>query len=339
VTEPLAVTEAPVPAAAAPVPVLSARGLGKVFHGHGIKRSTRAAGTVAAVVDVDLDLFAGHTVALVGESGSGKSTIARMLAQLTKPSVGEILLRGTPIAVKGGRARRRYARSVQLLFQDPFSSFNPVHRLRYELTRVVKLHRDSRRKEIDGVLGELLRTVQLSPPDEFLDKFPHQLSGGQLQRIAIARTLAASPQVLLLDEPVSMLDVSIRLGVLNLLNRLKEQEQLAMLYITHDIASARYFADSVQVMYRGHVVESGPAEAVTQNPAHPYTQLLIAASPDPARRHAPVAEVPRPSGAVDVAAGGCPFTKRCPFVMPKCAEMPPKFELGPEHRAACWLHE
>jgi peptide/nickel transport system ATP-binding protein len=295
---------------------------------------------VLAVAEVDIALHSGRTLALVGESGSGKSTVARMLAQLMPPSSGVVRLHGSTVKVRSSRDRRRYVGEVQLLLQDPFASLNPVHTIRFQLGRVVALHRRAKKTSMEETLHELLRTVHLSPPEDFLDKFPHELSGGQLQRIAIARTLAAQPQVLLLDEPVSMLDVSIRLGVLNLLRELKDDSQLGMLYITHDIASARYFADEIQVMYRGHVVEIGPAEQVTQSPVHPYTQLLIASSPDPRRR---LQERQDEGGAVPdaraaVSSGGCPFAARCPHTMAVCSTMPPKTEVAQRHIVRCWLN-
>ncbi|HEX3783170.1 MAG TPA: ATP-binding cassette domain-containing protein [Pseudonocardiaceae bacterium] len=258
--------------------VLEARNLTKHF---APRTLFRRGSTVRAVQDVTLALAPGSVTAIVGESGSGKSTLARMLARLTTPTSGEVLLRG---AVPG-RAHREYCRQVQLVLQDPFSSLNPVHSVRYHLTRPLRIHgfgADDR--SLDESIKDLLRRVALSPVERFIDKFPHELSGGQRQRVAIARALAVRPEVLIADEPVSMLDVSIRLGILNLLADLRDTEGLAILYVTHDIASARYLADTIAVMYRGEVVESGPAAQITDNPTHPYTQLLLAAAPDPERR-------------------------------------------------------
>ncbi|MGO4856323.1 ABC transporter ATP-binding protein [Arthrobacter sp. 2MCAF14] len=323
-------------------PVLEATGLGKTFN---LSRAVGGQRRVVAVDAVNLALCAGSTVALVGESGSGKSTVARLLAQLLPASAGVVRLHGEPVHPRTGRQRRRYVGEVQLLLQDPFASLNPVHTIRYQLTRVLRLHGNrSGRQRVEEQLEELLSTVQLHPASQFLDKYPHELSGGQLQRIAIARTLAASPSVLLLDEPVSMLDVSIRLGILNLLATLKQQQELAILYITHDIASARYFADEILVMYRGHVVEQGPSESVTQHPTHPYTQLLIESAPDPARRGrnaAEVAGIGQGGGAASAATPtGCPFARRCPYAMPVCStEMPAVSAVDTEgHEVRCWLN-
>jgi peptide/nickel transport system ATP-binding protein len=301
------------------------------------RRRERA--VVHAVEQISLSLPAGGITAVVGESGSGKSTLARMLARLIVPTSGQILLDGhaVPTSAKG---RREYARDVQMVLQDPFSSLNPIHDIYYHLSRPLLVHHMARRgPELDQAIGALLQRVALTPPDQFLHKYPHELSGGQRQRVAIARALAVRPKVLLADEPVSMLDVSIRLGVLNLLAGLRTDDQLSILYITHDIASARYLADSIMVMYAGQVAETGPAATVTDEPAHPYTTLLLSAAPDPDRatplalagRGAPPSLVTPPSG--------CRFHPRCPHAMAVCAQLtPPAFEVAAGHHSACWLH-
>src|SRR5579862_9892716 len=235
--------------------------------------------TLHAVRDVSFNLYCGGVVALVGESGSGKSTAAKLLAGQERLTSGVIRLDGHQVEVSSRRAFRRYKSEVQYVFQDPFASLNPVHTVRYHLERPVKLHQ--RAADMDQEVAALLEQVRLTPAKQFLVKYPHELSGGQRQRVSFARALAARPSVLLADEPVSMLDVSIRLEMLGLLDDLRRRLRLALLYITHDIASARYFADEVLVMYAGEIVERGPAEPLTQRPAHPYTQLLVASAPDP----------------------------------------------------------
>lgn len=330
-TDPLPLAPEP---GAPDAPVLQAVGLRKHFKVHGF----RSRAVVHAVDDVDLELYRGRVVALVGESGSGKSTIARLLAQLVPATSGRILLHGDDAAVRNRRAFRRYVRRVQMIFQDPFGSLNPIHTVRYTLTRSVRIHQGNLRgQQLEDALAALLERVRLTPVERYVDKFPHELSGGQRQRVAIARALAADPEVLLADEPISMLDVSIRLGILNLLRDLRDRLQIAILYITHDIASARYFADRTMVMYAGRVVETGDSESVTQDPKHPYTQLLVRSAPDPddletrARgAHGEAPSLVRPPH-------GCRFHPRCPFAVELCrSEVPPLLPVGAGREAACW---
>jgi peptide/nickel transport system ATP-binding protein len=334
--------------------VLAAEGLTKHFpvRRRGRELLSRTSHVVHAVDDVDLTLQRGWVTALVGESGSGKSTVARLLAQLYPRTAGEIRLHGEPAAVstaKGGRRFRAYSRKVQMIFQDPFASLNPVHTVRYHLTRALRIHgrAGNGRDELRVALAALLARVQLTPAESYLDKYPHELSGGQRQRVAIARALAADPAALLADEPVSMLDVSIRLGVLNLLRDLKDRLNLAVLYITHDIASARYFADDTLVMYAGRMVEGGDSETVTQHPAHPYTRLLVDSAPDPDRITGREAGLVQEKGGGEPPSlinppAGCRFHPRCPFVLARCrTDLPPRFVVGDVqgHWAACWLFE
>jgi peptide/nickel transport system ATP-binding protein len=243
---------------------------------------SRRGHVVSAVKGVSLQLHRGRVVALVGESGSGKSTIAKLLSGQEKRTGGTILLDGKEIEPSTRGNFRAYKSEVQMVFQDPFASLNPLHTVRYHLERALAVHsprtgREPSAAEIERLLGQ----VRLYPVEKFRDAYPHELSGGQRQRVSIARALAAEPRVLLADEPVSMLDVSIRLEILDLIAELRTKLQLAILYITHDIASARYFADEILVMHHGEIVERGPAEQLVQHPTHPYTQLLIASSPDP----------------------------------------------------------
>ena len=294
-----------------------------------------------AVRDVSFNLYRGAVVALVGESGSGKSTAARLLAGQERLTSGSISLEGKPVQVTSRSDFRRYKSQVQYVFQDPFASLNPVHTVRYHLERPVRLHQ-GRGVDLDAAVTALMEQVRLTPARQFLAKYPHELSGGQRQRVSFARALAARPSVLLADEPVSMLDVSIRLEMLALLDDLRKRFSLAMLYITHDIASARYFADEVLVMYGGEIVERGPAEEITQRPAHPYTQLLVASAPDPdnlgstLRRGAGQGAVKRHT-AGQIAATGCPFSPRCPLAEDRCrAEDPALIPITDTRGAACW---
>ncbi|HEY8792958.1 MAG TPA: ATP-binding cassette domain-containing protein [Gaiellaceae bacterium] len=235
-----------------------------------------------AVDDVSFSLRPGTVTALVGESGSGKSTVARLIARLYAPSDGSILFHGDDVArARTRRALLRYRSRVQMIFQDPFGSLNPVKRVEHHIARPLRIHGIVPRGEVAQRVRELLTSVGLVPADHIAQKYPHQLSGGQQQRVAIARALAVEPEVLVADEPISMLDVSIRIGLLNLILDLKETRRIAFLYITHDIASARYVADELLVMYAGRIVEQGPTEAVLGEPLHAYTKLLLSAVPNP----------------------------------------------------------
>jgi peptide/nickel transport system ATP-binding protein len=262
------------------VSVLEVRGLGKSFPIGGALSLRRQ--QLHAVDDVSFTLRPGVVTALVGESGSGKSTVARMLSRLYPPSSGTIVFGGEDVSgVRRKRAVLAYRAQVQMIFQDPFASLNPVKRIDHHLKRPLLIHGICSRSEVDERVCDLLQRVGLVPPEEIAAKYPHQLSGGQRQRVAIARALAVEPSVILCDEPISMLDVSIRIGILNLILQLKRELQIAFLYITHDIASARYVADEVIVMYRGRIVEQGPTDAVLQAPQHAYTRLLLSAVPNP----------------------------------------------------------
>jgi len=297
---------------------------------------------LSAVRSVSLQLYRSAVVALVGESGSGKSTVAKLLAGQEVPTAGRILLDGESVVPADRREFRRYKRDVQLLFQDPFASLNPVHKVRYPLERAVRLHQhEHRAADVAAELERLLEEVHLTPAEHFLGRYPHELSGGQRQRIAIARALAVRPRVLLADEPVSMLDVSIRLEVLDVIDQLRERLQLTVLYITHDIASARYFADETLVMYAGEIVERGPSEELTQRPPPPYSQLLLAAAPDPDHLGAAVdtrllRRSPQASSALSTTTG-CRFSSRCPYSDERCqAEAPTLRPISRQRAAACW---
>lgn len=326
-------------------PVLEAVHLKKEFPLQRVKLSGPAS-VVHAVEDVSLSLYAGRAMAVVGESGSGKTTVARLLAGMYQPTAGKILYHGEEMKLSKGAVLQVHRRHVQLVFQDPFASLNPVHTIAHHLARPLRLHGHVRNAaEEREAMGALLERVSLAPAEQFLPKFPHQLSGGQRQRVAIARALAVKPSVLLADEPVSMLDVSIRLGVLNLLLRLKEEERLAVLFITHDIASARYFAEETLVMYAGQLVERGPSEEVIQHPRHPYTQLLLSAAPDPdkiGRRAGSDQESGMLKGeppSLINPPGGCRFRTRCPHAMPQCSErFPSRTVVGKDHSAHCFLY-
>ncbi len=316
-------------------PLLRTESLTRHFRiGGGLHRNT-----LHAVDDINLTVGSRQIGALAGESGSGKSTIARLLARIYPPTSGEIYFEGKPISrLRSRRDLLRYRSDVPMVFQDPFSSINPVFRVRHGIMRSLKLHRPElsaadQRAEAERVLD----LVGLTPAGEVLRRFPHELSGGQRQRIGFAQALAMRPKLILADEPVSMLDVSIRIGLLNLMTALRDSQGVSILYITHDIASARYVADRLVVMYAGHIAETGPVEEVLARPRHPYTQLLLSAVPDP---RAPLnvgaetdrGEPPRVIDPVD----GCRFRWRCPLAIDQCHQVTPLLETaGPSHEVAC----
>jgi len=257
-------------------PIIALDGVSKVFGPAGAR--------VYAARSISFALHPGRTLALVGESGSGKTTAARLIMREYRPDEGRLLFRGAPVDGGSSSELKLYRRAVQMVFQDPFSSLNPGHTVRYHLERPLRLHQPAlKTAQRQAAMADLLTRVKLDPT-LILPKYPHELSGGQRQRISIARALAVNPEVIIADEPTSMLDVSVRLGILNLLNDMKRQLGLAVLYITHDIATARYVAEDIMVMYAGQMVEWGSTESVLGNPQHPYTRLLLSAVPDPDRR-------------------------------------------------------
>lgn len=295
-----------------------------------------------AVNQVSFTLKAGEALAVVGESGSGKSTCARALCRLLKPTSGNIYMQGVDVNSKANRMNQRdYAREVQMIFQDPFGSLNPVHTIRHHLTRPLRIHHPTLKSNaLEERVIEVIERVGLSPAKQTADKYPYELSGGQRQRVAIARALAVGAKFILADEPISMLDVSIRLGILNLMSDMKD-EGIGFLYITHDIATARYFAERTAVMYVGHMVEWGNSDSVTQNPQHPYTQLLISAVPGTGMRKK--SEIKSKKADIPIwkpESTGCPFAERCVQATDKCrAVMPPVTQLGKDHFVRCVLYE
>jgi peptide/nickel transport system ATP-binding protein len=316
-------------------PVLRTVDLTKHFHlGGPFSRQV-----LHAVDGANIAIREREILALVGESGSGKSTVARLLAMIHRPTSGEIYFRGR--RVQDLRSRRDllwYRRQVPMVFQDPYCSINPVFRVSHGVVRNLELHRpELNRAQRSEELERLFVTVGLTPAREMLDKFPYEMSGGQRQRVGFAAALAVQPRLILADEPVSMLDVSIRAGILNLMVDLRERLGVSMLYITHDIASARYVADRIMVMYAGHVVETGPAEGVLADPRHPYTQLLLAAVPDPRERtsfttSATIGEPPK----VVNPTPGCRFRTRCQLAVEECSRVTPALRLmAPGQMAAC----
>jgi len=297
--------------------------------------------TLHAVDEVSFTVGEREIVAIAGESGSGKSTIARVLAKIYKPTSGEVYFQGKPLSgIRSRGEKLRYSGLAPMVFQDPFASINPVFRVSHGVMRALKLHRP----ELSGEqrFSEAVRVfdaVGLNPGAEVLQRYPHELSGGQRQRVGFAQALAMRPKLILADEPVSMLDVSIRIGLLNVMAKLRDEERVSILYITHDLASARYVADRLIVMYAGQIAEQGPVEEVLASPKHPYTQLLLSAVPDPRAELNVGAETDRgePPKVIDPAPG-CRFRFRCPLAITECHNQNPQLlPLSPGHDVACFV--
>jgi len=313
--------------------VLEARNLKRHFISHHglINRTTQC---VQAVDDVSLELKAGETLALVGESGCGKSTLARCLTLLDKPTAGEILINGE----KPKNDLKQYCRNVQMIFQDPYASLNPRLPVGVIIAEPLVIHKIGSKQERRNKVLELLDVVGLRRSD--INRYPHQFSGGQRQRISIARALALNPAVIIADEPVSALDVSIQSQILNLFKELQEEFNLAYLFISHDMAVVHYFADRVAVMYLGSIVEEGVTEKTLINPLHPYTRALIDAAPlisKVKRKHGDALKGDPPSP-LDPPSG-CRFHPRCSYAIEACRSQRPKLEGSGGHKVACSLSD
>ncbi|MDD9158121.1 ABC transporter ATP-binding protein [Aliivibrio sp. S4TY2] len=298
-----------------------------------------------AINDVSFKMYKSRGLSVVGESGSGKSTTAKMIAKMYAPTGGTIEYKGRDIQdIVKKSDLMSYREGVQMVWQDPFGSLNPTHNIFHHIARPLLIHKKvapGNKKELEERVYDLLEQVGLIPPKETAAKFPHQLSGGQRQRVNLARNIAVGAEVVLADEPTSMLDVSIRAGVLNLMEEMKFEKEMSLLYITHDIATARYIAEDLAVMYVGHMVEWGDTDEIIHDPQHPYTQLLVSAVPDPSKSiHTKLkgnkGEIPlwTPESA------GCPFAGRCTHVTEKCKErMPGVTKLSDNHFVRCYLYE
>ncbi len=293
---------------------------------------------VRAVDGVSIHVDAGEFVALVGESGCGKTTTAQAAMRMVPATAGTIAYRGTDITRASQRQMRPVRRGMQLIFQDPYESLDPRFRVRDTVAEPLDIHGVATGKaDREERVRTALERAGLTPPDLFLDRYPHELSGGQRQRVSIAAALALEPDLLLADEPVSMLDVSVRAGILNLLDELR-QGGLGILMITHDLSTAAHYADRICVMYLGRIVEEGPAKQIVASPQHPYTKALISVVPqtDPDESEAPqilTGETPNPA---DIPSG-CRFHPRCPVAEARCATDDQELrEVAPRQWAACW---
>ncbi|MFT4182419.1 MAG: ATP-binding cassette domain-containing protein [Rhizobium sp.] len=292
-----------------------------------------AVGTVRAVDDVSLEIGEGETVALVGESGCGKSTLGKSLLRLVNPSSGRVTFKGRDVSAMSAGELRSIRRNIQMIFQDPFASLNPRQTIRSILTEPLAVHGVGDRRRREAIAEAMVEHVGL-PPDA-LDRYPHEFSGGQRQRIGIARALILQPELVICDEPVSALDLSIQAQILNLLVEMKTELSLSYLFISHDLSVVRYFADRVLVMYLGRIVESASTTALWTGAKHPYTQALLAAVPDPSRRKqaAPITgDLPSPHNPP----AGCRFHTRCPLATEICrAQDPALRQFQGDHAVAC----
>ena len=322
-------------------PILSLRNLRTWFE---LKRWGFArAGTVRAVDDISFDLFAGEAIAIVGESGCGKSTLMKTILGLHRPTAGSVTFEGRDLSALDSRELQWYRSQVGYVQQDPFGALPPFMDIRRILAEPLKIHgaldESGRRKRIREVMEE----VRLTPVDDLLPRFPHMLSGGQQQRVVIARSMMLEPRLIVADEPVSMLDMSVRVEILRLLQRLQRSHNLAVVYITHDLSTVRYFSERILVMYAGEVVEQARMDDLLRSPLHPYTRALLAAiaDPDPSNaltfRDVPPGEPP----SLVNPPSGCRFHPRCAHFIENLCELesPLDFEPEPHHRSRCWLYQ
>jgi peptide/nickel transport system ATP-binding protein len=301
----------------------------------------RSETVVHAVDDVSFSLNRGEMLALVGESGCGKTTTAQSLLRLIEPVSGSITFAGEDLVAVGQRRLSRLRQQMQLVYQDPYESLNPRYRVRQVIEEPLRIHGIGTKASRAAMVEEALVRVELQPADQYADRFPHELSGGQRQRVAIAASLVVQPALLVADEPVSMLDVSVRAGIMSLLRRLCQEEGMGVLIIAHDLAVVAHFAQRIAVMYLGRIVEQGPTREVLSNPQHPYTRALCAVAPRREPSLAAAAASPLGGEPADATAipSGCRFHPRCPVAVDECRSVDPALHLTPgpsgRHEVAC----
>ena len=322
-------------------PLLSLRNLRMWFE---LKRwGFGRAGTVRAVDDLSFDLHAGEAIAIVGESGCGKSTLMKTILGLHRPTGGSVIFEGRDLSSLNAKEMQWYRSQVGYVQQDPFGALPPFMDIRRILAEPLKIHGNLNDADRQKRIREVMEEVRLTPVDDILPRFPHMLSGGQQQRVVIARAMLLKPRMIVADEPVSMLDMSVRVEILRLLQGLQRSHNLAIVYITHDLSTVRYFSERIFVMYAGEIVEQARMDDLLRDPLHPYTRALLAAiaDPDPENAHVFRDVPPGEPPSLVKPPSGCRFHPRCTHFMENLCEVetPPDFEPHPQHRARCWLYQ